>query len=154
MGVVLLVVGAVFLLQRPDPEVEGVERPPDLGRGHVDSPAYTSNTPTSGKHLADAPSCGVFTEPLESGLVVHALEHGTVVVWYRTDERDRLAQPLQTLAERWDSHVIVAPQPDLPSPIVATAWNRLKEYERADRRLADFIDTYRRRGPERVDCDL
>jgi hypothetical protein len=83
---------------------------------------------------------------------VHALEHGAVVVWYRGDMAEELEEPLLDMLGRWDSHVIVSPNDDLDAPIVATAWNRLKEYTRpAD--VVEFVETYRGRGPEDIPCD-
>ena len=57
------------------------------------------------------------------------------------------------MTDEWDSHVVIASNPNLDEPIVATAWNRFKTYEQGDPEIADFVDTYRRRGPERVACD-
>ena len=153
VGVVVVGLGG-FLVLRPDPEISGVERPPNLGRGHVAEPSFESDTPTSGPHLAQAPRCGVFLQPLDLGLAVHGLEHGAVVVWYRSDLADEVRADLGDLAGEWDSHVIVAPGPEtLAAPIVATAWNRLDRYPTPGPDLRRFIDTYRRRGPERVGCD-
>lgn len=155
LGVVLVVtVGAgLFLAFRPDPEVAGVTRPASKGRGHVGGATYDSATPTSGKHNASAPGCGVRTEQLEADLAVHALEHGTVVVWYRPDIDDDVRADAGELLREWGSHWILSPNRDIDEPFVATAWNRLKAFDAPDDSLREFVDTYRRRGPERVDCD-
>lgn len=147
-----LVAGAFVLLQ-PDPEVSGVERPRDLGGGHVANATYASPTPTSGPHPAQAPSCGASSSPLDPGLAVHALEHGAVVVYYRAADAATLRDPLEALADQFSSHVIVAPHETLDDPIVATAWNRLQRFDAVGGDVREFIDVYRRRGPERVDCD-
>lgn len=152
MGIAVVSIVAIVLL-RPDPEVPGVERPPDRGRGHGEGTRYETATPTSGKHPVQSPGCSDYSKPLEPGLAVHALEHGAVVVWYRADREDELRPALGDLAAQWDSHVVLSPNGSLPSPIVATAWNRLARYERPGEDLRRFIDTYRRRGPEREKCD-
>lgn len=155
LGVVVaaaLGVGA-FLAFRPDPEVPGVERPANRGRGHVTAPTFASATPTSGAHLAQTPGCTAYSQPLEPGLAVHALEHGAVVVWYDAAQADELRDGLEDLADEWDSHVVVTPGDDLEAPIVATAWNRLSRYQEPGDDLREFIDTYRRRGPERQPCE-
>jgi hypothetical protein len=152
MVVVVVGAGAFFLL-RPDPELPGVERPTDQGRGHVTAPRYDTSTPTSGAHLAQAPACRSYAEPLDPGLAVHALEHGAVVIWYDTERAEELRPELETIAGRWDSHVVLSPNTALDAPIVATAWNRLARYDEAGDDVGDFIDTYRRRGPERQPCD-
>ncbi len=153
LGFAAVAVAAVLLL-RPDPEIDGVERPPNRGRGHIASPTYDTPTPTSGEHLAEAPTCTSYGEPIEPGLAVHALEHGAVIVWYQADRAADLRPALDDMAEEWDSHVLVAPNPDIESPIVAAAWNRLARYDVAGEQVRRFIDTYRKRGPERVPCDL
>ena len=136
----------------PGPELADVEKPHDDGRGHVVGASYSSDTPTSGAHDSRAPRCGVYSTPLEPSLAVHALEHGAVVLWYQIDSPE-LAVDLAEVADEWGSHVIITPSTTLDEPIVATAWNRRKTYTEVTTDLADFIDTYRRRGPEQVSCD-
>ena len=137
---------------KPGPELADVERPRDDGRGHVAGARYSSDTPTSGAHDSRSPRCGLYDTPLDPSLAVHALEHGAVVLWYQID-RAELADDLAQVADEWDSHVIVTPSETLDEPIVATAWNRRKAYSGVTTDLADFFDTYRRRGPEQVACD-
>ncbi len=149
--VALIGVGGFFLL-RPGPEVEGVIKPPDRGRGHVANATYDTPTPTSGPHSASSPPCGFASQGLPLDLAVHALEHGAVVVWHRPDiDAEARAQALEQLQE-WDSHWILSPNPGIEEPFVATAWNRLMAFDEPSEGLAEFVDTYRRRGPERLDC--
>jgi hypothetical protein len=137
---------------RPATEVAGVEYPTDAGRGHRSGVTNASSTPTSGAHIAQSPLCRTYPTPLDLSLAVHALEHGVVVLWYDV-ARPELADALVEVAERWDSHVIVSPSTGLDHPVVATAWNRLKAYPGVVPEVEDFIDAYRNRGPEDVDCD-
>jgi len=153
---VLLIGGVGYLIWdevRPGPELIGVERPNNDGRGHRSGATYVSATPTSGAHSSRAPACGVYQTSVEPSLAVHALEHGVVVIWY-DPARPELGGDLAVIANEWDSHVIVSPRAGLDSAIVATAWNRLKSYDTADPEIDEFIDTYRRRGPENVPCNL
>lgn len=137
---------------RPATELAGVEHPADDGRGHRSGMTYASSTPTSGAHTAQSPLCRTYPTPLDLSLAVHALEHGVVVLWYDA-ARPELADALMEVAESWDSHVIVSPSVGLGDPVVATAWNRLKAYPGVVPEVEDFIDAYRNRGPEDVDCD-
>ncbi len=137
---------------RPAPELEGVERPTNLGRGHITGASFADSAPTSGAHSAGSPGCGVLTTPLSLDVAVHGLEHGVVVLWYSAD-RPELGADLVSATDQWDSHVIISPSVSLDSPIVATAWNRRQSYDEAGAGLIDFVDTYRRRGPESVPCD-
>ena len=141
-----------YLAFRGDPEVAGVTKPPDDGRGHVTGATYDSATPTSGQHNAAAPPCGVSSQPLPADLAVHALEHGAVVVWYRPDVDVAVRSAAAELLAEWDSHWILTPNPGIEDPFVATAWNRLKAFDVPDAALGEFVETYRERAPEEVDC--
>jgi len=156
LALALLVAGAgIWFLTRPGDEVEGVEKPPNRGRDHVtpgEPISYDSPTPTSGPHWSQAPRCGTFTQPLDLELAVHALEHGAVILWYQPDFPEDDLDALRDIARRWDSHVIVSPNEGIDGPVVATAWRRLKAYDGPGEDVAEFVDTYRRRGPESVDC--
>lgn len=148
---VVLLVG--YLLFRPGPELDGVVREPERGRSHVSgSVAYGTPTPTSGPHASHAPACGWYDDPLEPELAVHALEHGAVVVWYREDAGNGLVGALRRLVDDFDHHLIVSPNSGIETSIVATAWTRLKEYEKPQD-VEEFVETYRERGPERLPCD-
>lgn len=129
-----------------------MERLSSQGDDHVAAPQYDTSTPTSGDHPLQAPACRSYAEPLELGLAVHALEHGAVLVWYDAARADELRPELEAIADRWDSHVVLSPNTAHDTPIVATAWNRLARYEEAGDDVAAFIETYRRRGPERQPC--
>lgn len=157
IAAVALAVILVVSLTGSSPEVEGVERPPELGRDHLEqgeAANYPTATPTSGPHATGAAPCGVYSSPLPLEFAVHDLEHGVVVVWYRPDLENDLLPSLRTLISQWDSHVIVSPNPGISDPIVATAWNRLKRFDTVEPGLAEFIDTYRKRGPEAVACNI
>ena len=75
-----------------------------------------------------------------------------VVLWFDAARPD-LVEGLAQVADGWDSHVIVSPRVGLGQPIIATAWNRLKAYPDVVPEVEEFVDTYRLRGPETVDCD-
>lgn len=150
---VVVIVGAFFAF-RPDPEVEGVVKPPDRGRGHTANATYDTDTPTSGPHDASAPRCGPASQGLALPLAVHALEHGAVVVWHQPDIDEELRGDALDILREWDSHWILSPNPGIDEPFVATAWNRLKPFDEAGEGLREFVDVYRNRGPERVDCPV
>lgn len=154
-NVALLFGVAIFgwFVFRPGPELEGVERPNNDGRGHVTNATYTSAAPTSGPHRAQAPNCGVYTSQVPLDLAVHALEHGTVILWYQPQSPE-LAEQLIDLTSEWDSHVIISPNPGIDAPVVATAWNRRMTFDEVTPTVNEFVDVYRNRGPEAVLCDL
>ena len=153
-GVVVVAALGVVLYPRLVPqELPGVTAPSNEGRAHVESGetvAYGTATPTSGPHSAGAPRCGVLSQQLAPELAVHALEHGSVVIWYQPDFDD--VGDLRIIVNRFDDRVILSPNGQLDQPIVATAWNRLKAYQTIDPEIEEFIETYRGRGPENVRC--
>ena len=78
-------------------------------------------------------------------------DHASKVVEQFDGARLRLIEILND----YNSHVIVAPNPDIEEPVVATAWNRRMRFDDIDDpRIAEFADTYRNRGRERVDCPI
>jgi hypothetical protein len=150
---VIVVLGGLFFAFRPGPEIEGVERPDNDGRGHITNATYSSSTPTSGAHRAQSPNCGVYSGALQLDLAVHALEHGVVVLWYDATSPD-LASQLTSAVSKWDSHVIIAPSAELDAAVVATAWNRRMRFAEVTESVTEFVDVYRNRGPETVRCDI
>jgi hypothetical protein len=156
LALVVLGVGAYFVF-RPGKELDGVEKPPDRGRRHLDAGEgfdYGDAAPTSGPH-GPASRCGAFTEQVPLTALVHALEHGAVAMWYRPDVEDEVRPRLLRIMGRYDSHVIVSPNPGIEEPIVTTAWNRRMRFDRADDPvLAEFVETYRKRGPEGIPCPI
>ena len=160
-GIGLVTIAAVVLagwfIFKPGTELSGVEKPAFSGSDHVaqgGSVQYSTATPTSGNHDPRSPNCGIFTSQVPLELAVHSLEHGAVVIWYRPDLQETLLPGLQELIDGWDSHVLISPNSGISEPIVATAWNRLKRYDELDPELDEFIETYRRRGPESLDCAI
>lgn len=86
---------------------------------HVIDPAsarFRTDPPTSGPHLAAPGPRGVVTEPLLPAVQVVVLERGDVLVQYRDPAERGAAEALA------GDHVVVAPNPTLPAPVVATAW--------------------------------
>ena len=144
--------------ETPLPEVAGVERPDDLGNEHVPlfSPVdYGTPTPSSGPHYGElATPCGAHGETPELPGVVHAQEHGVVVLWHPADADPSVRDALIVVMSEYDSQVIVAPNAGIDT-VVATSWLRLLRVDDpADPRLAEFVETYRFRGLERVPCAI
>ncbi len=131
----------------------GVQTFPDLGRRHLkhgeNYTAYNSVPPTSGPHDPVPAPCGVFTQPISNPVQVHDLEHGVVMIQYRPGLDPAQVQALEALGRSYSSHVIVAPYPNLPEAVAATAWTRLLASNAADiAKLRSFIDLFRQHGPE------
>jgi hypothetical protein len=81
-------------------------------------PEYLTDPPTSGPHTAVQVFSGVLDEPLSRSDQVGGLELGGVLLQHRDLAPDELAE-LEAVA---GESVAVAPNPDLPDRVVATAW--------------------------------
>ncbi len=137
-----------------EPALSKVVSEPNAGRQHIQAGAtyrYPSRFPTSGPHDPNWVRSGFYTSPQAPTLVVHALEHGNIVIYYERPGEPALAQ-LMGWSERfrgqWDG-VVVLPASGLGEAVVLTAWTKRLELERFDAAAAAaFIDAYRGRGPE------
>lgn len=114
--------------------------------GDGDDVEYTSDPPTSGPHKAGPPVAGVVDEPLTRPVQVGILERGDVLVQHAPDLPDQDRAELATLA---GDGVVIAPNPDLPAPVVATAWTHKRTCEAVDlAALRGFIGERRGKGPD------
>ena len=113
-------------------------------------PDYLTEPPTSGPHLSGRPPSGALDEPLDRPTQVLVLEEGGVLIQHRDLDPDATAQ-VETLA---GARVVVAPNPDLPAPVVATAWLAKRTCERVDlEALRQFVDDRVASGPPGEESD-
>lgn len=105
---------------------------------------YLSDPPTSGPHLAGPLLSGVLDEPLSRSRQVGQLEGGGILIQHRDLEAGALAE----LGSVAGPDVAVVPNPDLPSPVVATAWLVKQRCDTVDvDTLAAFVAAHRGQGP-------
>jgi hypothetical protein len=114
-------------------------------RNHVQGPvSYPQSPPVGGNHSPILQNCGFYRTPVENEHAVHSLEHGAVWITYRPDLPAGDVAALRVLAQRM-SYVLVSPFPDLPTPVVASAWGRqLRLNSAGDPRLDQFLRAFRR----------
>jgi hypothetical protein len=136
--------------QEPPPETEilpASEEPGHLPEGVPYD--YGTPFPTSGPHAPHHTMPGFYTEPQPPAELVHALEHGIVVIYY-----DQPGEEVLEMLRSWTSHyasetegVIASPATGIGEQIVLTAWERrlaLPRYEHE--KAAAFIHALRGRG--------
>lgn len=132
---------------------------------------YNSNPPTSGPHwlaghpyqlpsgaaIATPPQWGIYAEELPNETLVHSMEHGGVVIWYRprTGCDAACVTDLRTLVRRYlgrNHHLILVPSGGLDHAIAVTAWTRLETFDRFDASaIARFISAHEGRyNPENM----
>lgn len=122
------------------------------GRNHLAaSPTYRVDPPAGGDHLAAVAPPGEYgSRAPADGQVVHALEHGDVVLWHRPDAGEATLAALHAITDRYRDDVLVVARPGLVSEVAATAWHRRLQCPAVeDRALALFVRSFRDQGPER-----
>jgi hypothetical protein len=106
--------------------------------------------PVGGNHAWIWQNCGFYDTPIANEHAVHSLEHGAVWITYQADLSPTQIDSLYQLTQR-HTYVLVSPLPDLPTPVVASAWARQLRLDSSDDpRLEEFIRTFRlgRQAPE------
>jgi hypothetical protein len=142
------------LAERGQGALQRVESVPSLGGGHLSAGQtyqYQSRFPTSGPHSLTWTRPGVYAAPQHPTQLVHALEHGNIVIYY-----DAPGDAARRQLEKWAGHydnqwsgLVVTPNPGLGNAVVLTAWARRLALDAFDpAAAAAFIDAYRGRGPE------
>lgn len=133
-----------------------------LERKHVpesEKPTYNSNPPTSGSHYEKTEEWGISDKPLVVERLVHNMEHGGVIIFYKCDAKtdkfcDELILKLKDITQRLtkkDRKVVLTPNENIDSKIALAAWGWLDKMEEVDEdRIWKFFSDHINRGPERV----
>ena len=128
------------------------------GRQHTGNPKqrvnYKTQPPTSGNHYQIPAHDEAFTKvpyPYES--LVHALEHGRVIYWFKPDAPASVRGALKKLYDEDNKLVVLTPNTrPMPYQVAATAWGRLLGCPVYNDKVPDafraFRDAYRLKGPE------
>lgn len=138
-------------------------RQPAASRNHqppCSELALSDDPPTGGDHFGVWASFGTYDAPVPWGFLVHSLEHGAVVLAYRCeDECDDVLAEYAAIAASIDdpvcrgedvpSRVIIVPDPELPVPIAALAWEHAYLATCLDpASLRAFVDAHYANAPE------
>jgi type II secretory pathway pseudopilin PulG len=134
--------------------LDAVETKQSKGRRHLsagESYNYGETFPTSGPHALTWAPTGFHETAPHPTLVVHALEHGNIVIYY-DQPGDEVLETLEDwtglYTGRWDG-LLAVPMSGLGKSLMLTAWTRQLRIDKFDAPLAAaFIDAYRGRGPE------
>jgi hypothetical protein len=125
---------------------------------------YPQNPPTSGKHYAVPAEDGLYNgKPPPDTALVHALEHGRVIIWAKPSLPVDARKQIRALFDEDDYQMIVVRRPSMPYAVAATAWNhdptpngtgRLMGCATWDDGVIDalraFRDQHRSNGPEDI----
>ena len=120
----------------------------NLPRGHSSSrQVYPQVPPVGGIHAPAWLNCGIYDQPVPNENAVHSFEHGAVWITYQPGLSTAAVQKLRALVTGHE-FVILSPYPNLPKPVVASAWGvQLPLDNLNEARLQQFISNYEQ-GPQ------
>lgn len=142
------------LAQEGRPALVRVQTFDSDGRGHLaqnEPVEFPGRFPTSGSHYSVWVDAGFYDTPQPPAHLVHAAEHGNIVIYYDQPGDEAIAT-LRGWASlyggQWDG-VVVTAMPGLGATVVTTAWTKRMTLDQFDAAAgAAFIDAFRGRGPE------
>jgi hypothetical protein len=137
------------------------------GRNHTSSLServnYSTNPPTGGNHYIEPSDDAAYTEAPQDEQLVHSMEHGRVIVWFKPSLPEDARADLKAFYDSDTYQMLIVPRRDMPYAVAATAWNREPEPDgtgrlmgcpRFDEKLFDalrtFRDEHRSNGPEPI----
>jgi hypothetical protein len=124
---------------------------------------YPSDPPTSGRHFESAAQDGAFKTAPDTKSLVHTLQHGRVIIWFKPSLPEQERANLKALFDEDEYQMVLVPNDTMPYQVAATAWNREPEPLGTGRLLGcdaygekifdairAFKDEHRSNGPEAV----
>ena len=125
---------------------------------------YSSSPPTSGKHFVEPAEDGAYDEAPDAKQLVHTMEHGRVIIWFKRNLPEEQRANLKALFDEDTYQMVITPDPTrMRYQVAATAWNaepspngtgRLLGCPRMNDKAFDalraFKDEHRSNGPEPV----
>jgi Protein of unknown function (DUF3105) len=124
---------------------------------------YDTNPPTSGRHYQEPAPDGAYGEAPQDEQLVHNLEHGRVIIWFKPSLPKDTRADLKALFDEDTYQMLLVPRPNMPYQVAASAWNgtpapsglgRLITCSTVEPGLWDalraFRDEHRSNGPEPV----
>src|SRR5215217_8413539 len=111
-------------------------------------PSYLrAEPPVGGDHNPIWQNAGFYEGPVQNEKAVHTMEHGAVWITYEPDLPQDQKDELRRIVKAQDC-LLASPYPDLPTPVVASAWGKQLWLQSVDDPgLREFIQTYRK-GPQ------
>lgn len=133
----------------------GVEIPSQgaqhIARG-VSHPPYNSNPPTSGWHWGDGVAGpGIKDKEIPDELVLHSMEHGAVIVWYKDNLPKDDVEKIKSAFNNASGKKIMIPRKNLDVPVALTSWGWILELKTIDEvKIKEFIEIRSDRAPEKA----
>jgi hypothetical protein len=132
--------------------------------GNVDARVkYRTNPPTDGRHYQNPADDGAYSEAPPDTTLVHTLEHGRVIVWFKPSLPEEQRADLKALFDEDEYQMVLVPRRNMDYDVAASAWNadpvpngtgRLMTCKSFSPGVFDairtFRDEHRSNGPEPV----
>lgn len=161
LTLVIIIGGTWFSSKEGEKNIEKLsktmmgEKMADEGAGHIaknaSHPAYRSNPPTSGPHWTGVAGPGIKYEIVPDELILHSMEHGAAVVWYRDGLESSEIDKIKTAFNSASGKKIMLARKDLDVPVALTSWNYLLKLDIIDKaKIKEFIETNNDRAPEKA----
>lgn len=136
-------------------------------RDHTTDPnegvKYPEDPPTSGRHYEVPAEDGAYSQAPRDEELVHTLEHGRVIVWFKPTLPEASRAKLKALFDEDEYQMVLVPRRSMSAQVAATAWNRdpaplgtgrLLTCTKVDDATVDalrtFRDEHRSNGPEPI----
>jgi Protein of unknown function (DUF3105) len=124
---------------------------------------YNSNPPTNGRHFIVPADDGAYSKAPTDEQLVHNLEHGRVIVWFKPSLPKSERANLKALFDEDTYQMLLVPRTNMPYQVAASAWNgepapsgvgRLLTCDKTSDGMWDairtFRDEHRSNGPEPI----
>lgn len=112
---------------------------------------FNSNPPSSGNHYVSTQPAGIYDQAPPDGKMVHSLEHGAVILWYREDLPGNDVEKLKEIFNQQSGKKIMTPRKSLDVPFAVSSWGRVLKLEKIDEAaINEFFETNHDRGPEKA----
>ena len=124
---------------------------------------YSTNPPTSGKHYEIPAQDGIYGQAPQDEQLVHAQEHGRVIIWAKPSLPEDQRAALRALVEEDSYQMFLVPRAKMPYPLAVTAWDAdpapngtgkmmtcTKIGDQTYDAIRAFRDEHRSQGPEPV----
>lgn len=90
---------------------------------HLAPYEYKTNPPTSGNHDPSTSPTG-FPGQVPDANLVHNLEHGEIIFWYKPDLDTAVITGLQNLVKKEPQYYIMVPRTNMDAPLYFTSWTK------------------------------
>ncbi|CAN5702402.1 hypothetical protein BH24ACT26_BH24ACT26_05080 [soil metagenome] len=133
-----------------------IETHPIEGQEHVEQGTdvtYETTPPTSGNHFPTPADPGFYPSPIAEEALVHNLEHGQIVIWYRAGASQDTIDDIEQIVDQEPITTLAAPYEGVEEPhdLVLTGWGTSQSCSGVSQEVVDrFRTRFQGRGPETV----